>query len=100
MAELQRGSGAHGLHGGRLRWGHCERVCPNHPGSRPDRNCVGIGVGVGIAIGYGHRLTCRRAHVHPCRDRPVDRAARSVGDVEEYPLGVSARDTLARVAVL
>lgn len=75
-----------GFGGGRLRWGDCERLSFTLAGSQPDRNCVGI------AISPSDRLTCRHAHVHPCRERPDHRATRAVGRMEEHPLGVRAGD--------
>ena len=62
-----------------MRGRDCDGLTVILAGDQPGRNLVDVAVGV--AIGRGQ----------PCRDRsPGECAARSVGAVEEHPLGVRA----------
>jgi hypothetical protein len=65
-----------------MPWGHCQRLTLTLAGDEPD----GIGI---LPID-------RCVHTIPCGARSFDRATRSVGDVEEHPLGIRAVDALHR----
>jgi hypothetical protein len=79
-----------------LRWGGCERLTRTFAGGQPRCNGTRIGIRITVSIGCSHCFIYRGVHIHPGRDRPVDRATRSVGDVEEHPLGIRAVDALHR----